>query len=164
MCCCGGLEDLALDALWATQVSLTPLLRYFPSDVWDGDGYTVSAPEYLPPFFSATPFKSFSKVRGNALQSISGSMLSNLAAPPFSLAITAAVSETLLANNRNTVREFGVRSPLAEEVSYVVYKPPNLRDPSVIIERVTESPLASLPNLTELSIIRNDESNWPQLY
>jgi hypothetical protein len=43
-CCCKGFEDPALDALWADQESLLPLLNIFPGDVWKEGGYSVSVP------------------------------------------------------------------------------------------------------------------------
>jgi len=43
-CCCKSFEDPVLDALWETQEQLLPLLKSLPGDIWDGDGYTVSAP------------------------------------------------------------------------------------------------------------------------
>jgi len=41
-CCCRSFEDPVLDALWAKQWSLLPLLKSFPGDVWKGYGYDVS--------------------------------------------------------------------------------------------------------------------------
>ena len=43
-CCCKSFEDPALDALWATQESLLPLLKSLPSDVWKESGYNVGVP------------------------------------------------------------------------------------------------------------------------
>ena len=43
-CSCKSFEDPALDALWETQYRLLPLLKSLPGDVWNEDGYTVSAP------------------------------------------------------------------------------------------------------------------------
>ena len=40
-CCRRSLEDLALDAMWTTKISLMPLLECFPNDVWNGDGYAL---------------------------------------------------------------------------------------------------------------------------
>jgi len=42
-CCCKSFEDPVLDALWAGQRLLLPLLKSFPGDVWRGGGYSVSA-------------------------------------------------------------------------------------------------------------------------
>ena len=83
---------------------------------------------------------------------------------PRSPAITAAVSQMLLATNRNTLQEFYVYSPLTEEASEVLYKLPNLRSLSTAIERETRLPSASLPNLTKLAIMCDDEDNWPRLF
>ena len=41
-CCCKILEDPALDALWATQHRLTPLLKTLPEDVWSTGSTAVS--------------------------------------------------------------------------------------------------------------------------
>jgi len=43
-CCSKSFEDPLLDALWATQRSLLPLLKSLPGDVWKEGGYRVSAP------------------------------------------------------------------------------------------------------------------------
>lgn len=43
-CCRKCFEDPALDALWATQDRLLPLLKTLPMDVWSEGGYIVSAP------------------------------------------------------------------------------------------------------------------------
>ena len=42
-CCCKSFEDLVLDALWAEQRLLLPLLKTFPGDVWKDGGCSVSA-------------------------------------------------------------------------------------------------------------------------
>ena len=79
-------------------------------------------------------------------------------------AITAAVSGMLLVANRNTLQEFCGYSPLTEEASEVLYKLPNLRSLSTAIKRETRLPSASLPNLTKLAIMCDDEDNWPRLF
>ena len=43
-CCCKSFEDPVLDTLWAGQRLLRPLLKSLPSDVWNEDKCTVSAP------------------------------------------------------------------------------------------------------------------------
>jgi len=78
--------------------------------------------------------------------------------------ITAAISGILLVANQNTLRELHVDSPLTEEASDVVYKLPNLHSLSVVIERETPLPSASLPNLINLTIRCDNEDNWPQLF
>jgi hypothetical protein len=43
-CCCKSFGGPVLDALWATQDQLLPLLKSLPEDVWKTRGrYTVSA-------------------------------------------------------------------------------------------------------------------------
>jgi len=61
--------------------------------------------------------------------------------------ISAAVSEMLLITNRNTLQALRVDSPLTDEASAVVYELPDLRGLSVVIEKGTRLPSASLPNL-----------------
>ena len=78
--------------------------------------------------------------------------------------ITAAISEMLLVTNRNTLQQFRVDSPLIEEASEVICKLPNLRSLSVVIEKGTSLPSASLPNLTNLTTKCDDEGDWPQLF
>jgi len=56
-CCCKSFEDPALDALWAIQWSLLPLLKSLPGDVWKEGGYSVSAPTICV-FFSPQLFHS----------------------------------------------------------------------------------------------------------
>ena len=41
-CCRKSFEDPVLDALWAEQDMLLPLLKSFPCDVWKEGGYSVS--------------------------------------------------------------------------------------------------------------------------
>ena len=83
---------------------------------------------------------------------------------PRSPAITAAISGRLLITNRNTLQGFRADSVLTEEASEVLYKLPNLRCLSVVTERETRLPAASLPNLTDLTIRCEDEDDWPQLF
>jgi len=78
--------------------------------------------------------------------------------------ITAAVSEMVLATNRNILQKFHPGSPLTEEASEVVHKLPNLRVLSVIIEKETSLSSASLPNLTELEITCDSGDVWSQLF
>jgi len=78
--------------------------------------------------------------------------------------ITVAVSGIPLATNRNVLRQLHVDCPLTEEASEVLYKLPNLRSLSVVIERGTSLPSASLPNLTDLEIVCDNEDDWPQLF
>ena len=78
--------------------------------------------------------------------------------------ITTAISGMLLATNRKTLQRWRVSCPLTEEANSVLYSLPNLRNLSVHIERGTSSPSASLPNLTELSIVCDNENSWSGLF
>ena len=73
--------------------------------------------------------------------------------------ITAAVSGMLLTSNRNTLRRFHVDSPLTEEAREVIYKLPDLCELSVVIEKDTPLPLVALPNLTELRVTYDHDSD-----
>ena len=71
--------------------------------------------------------------------------------------IAAAVSRMLLVTNRNSLWRLETDSLLTEEASELLYKLLNLYD------RET-SPSASLPNLTRLTIIRDNEDGWSRLF
>ena len=66
--------------------------------------------------------------------------------------------------NRNTLQQFYVDSPLTEEASEAVYKLPDLRSLSVVIDKVTSLPSTSLPNLIKLKVTYNNEDDWPRLF
>jgi len=83
---------------------------------------------------------------------------------PTSPAITAAISRMVLVTNRNTIQAFRADCPLTEEASEVLYKLPNLRRIAVVIERETRLPSASLPSLTRLEVLCDNEDGWPQLF
>ena len=76
--------------------------------------------------------------------------------------ITAAISEMLLASNRNTFRSFRVNSPLTEEAREAIFKLSDLRELSMVIEKDTPLPLVVLPNLTDLVIKYDYDHDWLQ--
>ena len=78
--------------------------------------------------------------------------------------ITAAVSEMVLANNRSTLQHFHVDSPLTEEAREVIYKLPDLRELSVVIERDTLLPSAVLPNLIDLEITYDHDGDCLRMF
>jgi len=78
--------------------------------------------------------------------------------------ITAGVSRMFLATNRNTLQCFRVDSPLTEEGLEVIYKLPNLRELSVVIEGDTSLPSAALPNLTSLTITCDQGYEWWRMF
>ena len=75
--------------------------------------------------------------------------------------ITAAVTGMLLASNRS-LRRLRLDSPLTEEACEVVYKHPDLRELSVVIEGSTSLPVVELPNLTEIFIEYDRSCDWLQ--
>lgn len=78
--------------------------------------------------------------------------------------ITAAVSGMFLASNRNTLRHFHVSSPLTEEAREVIHTLPDLRGLSVVIERDTPLPSLTLPNLTNLIVKYDYDSDWLRIF
>ena len=83
---------------------------------------------------------------------------------PMDPAIVAAVSGMLIASNRNTLRSVIVDSPLTEEAHEAIFKLPNLRDLSLIIERGTPLPSMVLPNLTDLVIGYDRDCDWLPMF
>ena len=78
--------------------------------------------------------------------------------------ITTAVSEMLLANNRNILRSVHVDLPLTEEAREVISKLPNLQKLSVTIERETSVPSVVLPNLTRLTVKCDHNGDWLRMF
>ena len=76
--------------------------------------------------------------------------------------ITEAVSEMLLACNRDTLETFEVDSPLTEEAREVVYRLPELYSLWVVIQGPISLPTVALPNLTHLDVQFDDDLNWLQ--
>ena len=76
--------------------------------------------------------------------------------------ITEAVSEMVLACNRNTLRRFHVDSPLTEEAQQVVYRLPRLFSLWAVIQRPTSLPTVELPNLTRIDLEYDHHLNWLQ--
>ena len=78
--------------------------------------------------------------------------------------VAAAVSSLLLVINRNALRCFRVDSPLTEEARQVICNLPNLRELSVIIERDNSLPTVVLPNLTNLEIKYDQDSDLLRVF
>ena len=137
------------------QESFIPFIKLFLSprttSVYIGFG-SIPSSEAIASLITTLP------TRCHNLQEVS------LRSLPKDPAITAAVSKMLLVTNRNTLQQLRVSSSLTEEASTVLYRLPTLCDLSVDIERGTSLPSASLPNLTNLSILCDDESSWPELF
>ena len=70
--------------------------------------------------------------------------------------ITAAASKMFFATNRNVLRNFYVDSPLTEEATEAIYNSQNLFGLTVVVEKGTSIPSASLPNLIRLRINSED--------
>ena len=81
--------------------------------------------------------------------------------PCATLTITAAVSEMVLATNKNTLQYFLVNS-LLTEAHEVVYRLPNLHRLWVIIEGPTSLPTVELPNLTKTDVECDHDDHWWQ--
>ena len=76
--------------------------------------------------------------------------------------ITRAVSEMLLACNRDSLQTFDVGSPLTEEAREVVYRLPELSSLWTVIQGPTSLPTVTLPNLTEIDVRYDNDLSWLQ--
>lgn len=74
--------------------------------------------------------------------------------------ITEAVSEMLLAYNRDTLQWFLVDSPLTEEAREVVYRLPKLTQLWVVLRGRTSLPTMALPNLAVIDVEYEDNPDW----
>jgi len=74
--------------------------------------------------------------------------------------ITDAVSEMLLACNRDSLEAFHVDAPLTEEAREVVFQLPRLTGLWVVIEGPTSLPTVTLPNLIKIDVEYRDDLNW----
>ena len=74
--------------------------------------------------------------------------------------IVTAVSEFLLATNRDTFRYLRVDSLLTEEACEVLYKLPNLCELSVVVKGSTSLPTMVLPNLTNMDVEYDHDRDW----
>jgi len=81
---------------------------------------------------------------------------------PKDLVIIEAVSEVLLACNRDTLRVFCADCPLTEEAREVVYRLPRLDQLWTAVQGPTSLPTVTLPNLSQMRIDFYDDLNWLQ--
>lgn len=79
---------------------------------------------------------------------------------PRSPAITAAVSEMLLACKRDTLHRFSVASPLTEDALKFLCKLPKLRFLRMIIEGPAHLPQVALPDLERATIKWHSGRDW----
>ena len=75
-------------------------------------------------------------------------------------AMAEAVSEMLLACNRDTLQGFYVTCPLTEEARGVLYKLQNLLTLRTVIQGPTSLPPVTLPNLEKLYVEWDSGYNW----
>ena len=78
--------------------------------------------------------------------------------------IIAGVSGMLLASNLKTLRAFHADSPLTEEAREVVYRLPDLRELTVVIERDASPTSVVLPNLIDLIIKYDHDGDWLRMF
>jgi len=86
----------------------------------------------------------------------------SLHAIPRTPIITAAVSEMLLATNRNILQQFDVHLPLTEETNEVICKLSGLCKLWLTIDRPDSLPTLVLPKLAEMEIEYHRDHNWLQ--
>jgi len=85
--------------------------------------------------------------------------LDNLPGDPV---ITEAVSDMVIACNRDTLQRFWVDSPLTVEAREVVVQLPDLTDLSTVIQGHTLLPSVALPNLFAINLEYDDHLGWIQ--
>ena len=85
--------------------------------------------------------------------------LNNLPRDPV---LVEAVSEMLLARNRDTLRIFEADSPLTKEAQEVVYRLPRLFGMWAVIQGPMSLPTVELPDLIQIDIEYDDDLNWLQ--
>ena len=83
-----------------------------------------------------------------------------LESPPRDSATTEAVSEMLLACNRDTLQGFSVTCPLTEEARRFLYTLPNLRRLWTVVQGQTSLPPLALPNLDVIYIEWDSGRDW----
>jgi len=166
-----SLEVLSVVQLCTISEPLLPNLRTLY--LWGVEGTSIP---FIPLFLSPRTTSITLSLESNLPKAIVASMITilptlcpdlqaiTLYGLPRDPTIAAAVSGMLLDLNQNTLQKFYVDSPLTEEANGVIYKLPSLCDLSVVIERGTSLPSASLPNLTKLTITCDNEGDWPQLF
>lgn len=84
----------------------------------------------------------------------------NLHALPVGPIVTAAVSDMLLACDRNTLQTFGVISPLTDAARKVLYQLPNLRELYSFPPGPTFLPPVVLPKLVKMHIFYTHSHEW----
>ena len=74
--------------------------------------------------------------------------------------VIAAVSEMLLACNRDSLQSFSVNSPLTEEAQEVLFHLPKLSKLWTVFQGGTKLPSVTLPNLTTIDVEYDDSLDW----
>ena len=83
---------------------------------------------------------------------------------PESPVVTEALSEMVLACNRDTLLSFLVNSPLTVEAREVLYNLPKLRHLWAVLQGPTPPPQIALSNLATIRLQFDDGSSWPPLF
>jgi len=166
-----SLEVFPVMQLCTINKPLLPNLKTL--DLWEIEGSFIP---FIPLFLSPRITFIVLKFESDSPKAVVASMIATvptlcpnlqaitLRALPRDPMITAAVSGIPLVANGNTFQTFRVDSPLTQEASEVLYKLPSLRYLSVIVERETSLPSASLPNLIELTITCNNKEDWLRIF
>jgi hypothetical protein len=164
-----SLEVTLVMQLYAINELLLPNLKTL--NLWGFEGWFIPA---IPLFLSTRTTSVLLRFHLEVPKAAVASMITTLPTlcpnlqeislyTPSDPVIAAAVSGMLLVTNRNSLQRLRVDSPLTEEASEVLYRLPNLRSLSAVVERGTPLPSASLPSLTDLRITCGNEDDWPRL-
>ena len=175
---CGVLRIMSLEVLsalsrWATNGPLFPNLGTL--DLWTADAVFVPfIPLFLSPRTTAIRIQAFESGDPPIATFTSTIIIFPILCPnlqeielPYMRRdpmIVTAVSRMLLTNNRDTIRRFHVDSPLTEEAREVIYRLPDLRGLSVVVEKAVSLPPLMFPNLTDLVITYDHDSDWSRMF
>jgi len=167
-------DPIASDVLSAIQLRtgdnpLFPRLRVF-----ECGGATEAFVPFIPLFLSSNTIDINIKFAANSPIAMVASTIvwlpilcPNIRAlalnlPPRDPVITEAVSEMLVACNRDTLRVFLVNSPLTKEARGVLYKLPKLSQLWAVLQGATSLPPVTLPSLTAIGLEYDHGCNWLQ--
>jgi len=137
-------------------VVFTPFIPLFlsPRTAIIDVGFADSVPN-VPPLIFASIISTFSTLCPSLREII-------LRALPVGPVVIAAVSDMLIACNRNTLQTFGMISPLTDAGRKVLYQLPNLRELYSLIPGPTLLPPVVLPKLVEMYIVYTHSHEWLQ--
>ena len=167
-------DPVTSDILFVLQLRISN--KYFLPNlrIFECDHATEAFIPFIPSFLSRTTTDITIKFAQGSSTVMVASMITrlsilcpsleciNLNHLPRDPVITEAVSEMLLACDRDALRWFQVDSPLTEEAREVVCQLSNLSELWTVIEGHTRLPTVTLPNLVSIDIEYDGHLDWLQ--